>query len=137
VDLSPGMVAKARQRGGYDVLDVAELTAYLQGHHAQWDVIASADTLVYFGALQPVLSAAAEALKPGGVLGFTVEALDEDRDHVELDASGRYRHSHAHVLAALQSAGLQPIAVELDVLRSERGQPVHGWVVSARTPALR
>ncbi|KQQ83767.1 methyltransferase [Xanthomonas sp. Leaf131] len=137
VDLSPGMVAKARQRGGYDVLDVAELTAYLQAQHAHWDLIASADTLVYFGALQPVLGAAASALKPGGVLGFTVEALEEETDRVELDASGRYRHSHAHVLAALHAAGLQPIAIALDVLRSERGQPVHGWVVTARTPASR
>ncbi|MBZ2804890.1 tetratricopeptide repeat protein [Xanthomonas perforans] len=134
VDLSPGMVAKARQRGGYDRLEVAELTAYLHAQHAQWDVIGSADTLVYFGALQPVLAAAAGALTPGGVLGFTVEALDEPDDRVELDASGRYRHSHAHVRAALQGAGLQPIALELDVLRSERGQPVHGWVVTARTP---
>ncbi|KLD69635.1 tetratricopeptide repeat protein [Xanthomonas pisi] len=135
VDLSPGMVAKARQRGGYDMLEVAELTAYLQGRPTHWDVIASADTLVYFGALHPVLAAAAAALRPGGVLGFTVEALETDADTVELDASGRYRHSHAHVLAALHSAGLQPIAIALDVLRSERGQPVHGWVVTARTAA--
>ncbi len=97
-------------------------------------MIGSADTLVYFGALQPVLAAAAGALTPGGVLGFTVEALDARDDRVELDASGRYRHSQAHVRAALHSAGLQPIALELDVLRSERGQPVHGWVVTARTP---
>ncbi|MCS3747975.1 putative TPR repeat methyltransferase [Xanthomonas arboricola] len=135
VDLSPGMVAKARQRGGYDMLEVAELTAYLQGRPTHWDVIASADTLVYFGALHPVLAAAAAALRPGGVLGFTVEALETAADAVELDASGRYRHSHAHVLAALHSAGLQPIAIALDVLRSERGQPVHGWVVTARTAA--
>ncbi|MCC4619230.1 tetratricopeptide repeat protein [Xanthomonas cassavae CFBP 4642] len=137
VDLSPGMVAKAHQRGGYDALEVAELTAYLQGTPARWDVVACADTLVYFGALHPVLAAAAAALRPGGVLGLTVEALDTDGDRVELDASGRYQHSHAHVAAALHSAGLQPMAITLDVLRSERGQPVHGWVVTARTPAQR
>ncbi|WP_372392672.1 tetratricopeptide repeat protein [Xanthomonas sp. NCPPB 3582] len=137
VDLSPGMLAKAHQRGGYDALEVAELTAYLQATPARWDVVACADTLVYFGALQPVLAAAAAALRPGGVLGFTVEALDADGDRVDLDASGRYQHSHAHVAAALHSAGLQPVAITLDVLRSERGQPVHGWVVTARTPAQR
>ncbi|WP_115007685.1 tetratricopeptide repeat protein [Xanthomonas campestris] len=132
VDLSPGMIAKARLRGGYDALEVAELTAYLQTQPARWDVIASADTLVYFGALQGVLAAAASALTPCGVLGFTVEALEASEDEVTLDASGRYRHSHAHIVAALQHAQLQTVAIAAQVLRSERGQPVHGWVVTAR-----
>ncbi|QHG88925.1 tetratricopeptide repeat protein [Xanthomonas sp. NCPPB 1638] len=136
VDLSPAMVDKARQRGGYDVLEVAELTAYLQAAPACWDVLASADTLVYFGALHTVLAAAAGALRAGGVLGFTVEASESPHDLVELDASGRYRHSQAHVLAALYGAGLQPVAIDPAVLRSERGQPVHGWVVTARAPAV-
>ncbi|KAB7764177.1 tetratricopeptide repeat protein [Xanthomonas maliensis] len=134
VDLSPGMIAKAQQRGGYDRLDVAELTAYLQAQAACWDVIASADTLVYFGDLHAVLAAAATALRPGGVLGFTVEALDLAEATVQLDASGRYRHSRAHVLTALDAAGLQPIALTRQVLRSERGQPVDGWVTTARAP---
>ncbi|WP_425521776.1 tetratricopeptide repeat protein [Xanthomonas vesicatoria] len=134
VDLSPGMVAKARARGGYDALELAELTAYLQAHPQRWDVIGSADTLVYFGALHPVLTAAAAALRPGGVIVFTVEALDAAGDVVHLDASGRYQHSQAHVEAALLGAGLRLIDLQADVLRSERGQPVRGWVVTARTP---
>ena len=40
-----------------------------------FDVIVSADTLVYFGALEEVVAAAAKALRPGGVLVFTVEEL--------------------------------------------------------------
>ena len=77
IDLSEGMLAKARGRGLYDELHQAELTAYMQQHAAHYDVVVSADTLVYFGALDEAMRAAAHALRPGGYLCFTVEALAE------------------------------------------------------------
>jgi predicted TPR repeat methyltransferase len=131
VDLSGGMVEKARQRGGYDVLHVAELTAYLQEQPAAWDVVLSADTLVYFGELGPVLAAAHAALRPGGWLAFSLEAKEGDEDRVELTASGRYRHSRAHVMHALERSGFRDIRLAEDSLRKEFGQPVRSWVVLA------
>lgn len=65
VDLSSGMVAKARARVGYDELVVAQLTAYLQVHSDAYDVVVSTDTLIYFGDLSPVFAAALGALRPG------------------------------------------------------------------------
>ena len=53
------MVEKARARQVYDELIVAELTAHLQSAAGTYDLIAAADTLVYFGDLQPVCAAAA------------------------------------------------------------------------------
>ncbi|AIF48228.1 methyltransferase [Dyella japonica A8] len=135
VDLSPGMVEKARARGGYDELAVAELTAYLERHPQQYDLVLSADTLVYFGDLQQVVAAAHAALRPGGWLGFTLEALealDAADDRVELTPSGRYRHSRRHVQRVLDDAGFTDARIEGDVLRREGGQPVRGWVVRAR-----
>ena len=73
VDLSPAMVEQARQRQIYDALIVGELTAHLAAGTERYDLIASADTLVYFGDLRPLLAAAAQALRPGGLLVFTVE----------------------------------------------------------------
>ena len=132
VDLSGGMVEKARQRGGYDALEVAELTAYLQGQADAWDVLLSADTLVYFGELGPVLAAAHAALRPGGWLAFSLEAEGGERDRVTLTASGRYRHSRSHALHALEHAGFGDIRITEDSLRKEFGQPVRSWVVLAR-----
>src|SRR5690348_9789278 len=80
VDLSSGMLEKARLRGGYDELVAAELTAYLKEHPQTWDVVLSADTLVYFGDLAEVLAATHAALRPGGRLAFTLEAMDVDED---------------------------------------------------------
>ena len=132
VDLSGGMIAKARQRGGYDKLEVGELTAFLQAHPAAWDVVISADTLVYFGDLGPVLAAAASALRPSGWLAFSLEAMPDEEDRVELTPSGRYRHSREHVRDRLEHAGFGEIAITADSLRKEYGQAVASWIVLAR-----
>ena len=131
VDLSGGMVEKARARGGYDELVVAELTAYLCAQPATYDVIVSADTLVYFGELRPVLSAAHAALRPGGRVGFTLEALEGDAECSELSASGRYRHTRACVQRVLDVAGFREVNISADTLRREAGRMVAGWVVVA------
>jgi Predicted methyltransferase (contains TPR repeat) len=131
VDLSGGMVDKARARGGYDALEVAELTDWLQRHPDQFDVVLSADTLVYFGELAPVLGAAHGALRPGGWVGFTLEAIEGDEDRVELTSSGRYRHSHRYVERVLHEAGFVDMGIVADSLRKEAGQPVASWVVCA------
>src|SRR5690606_33739696 len=68
VDLSGGMVGKARERGIYDDLHVQELTAFMAASPASFDVIVSADTLVYFGALEAVAQAARQCLRGGGLL---------------------------------------------------------------------
>src|SRR5262249_45954759 len=57
IDLSEGMLARARARDVYDELLQRELTAYLRDSPASFDVIVSADTLVYFGPLAAVAAA--------------------------------------------------------------------------------
>lgn len=132
VDLSGGMVEKAQARGGYDVLDVAELTAYLQRQPDSWDLVLSADTLVYFGDLHAVLSAARDALRTGGWLAFTLEALDDEQSRSELGPSGRYRHTRRYVEEVLGAHGFTGVVITPESLRKEMGVPVAGWVVLAR-----
>ncbi|MFK2853235.1 tetratricopeptide repeat protein [Dyella humi] len=132
VDLSGGMVEKARVRGGYDALEVAELTSFLQGHPQAYDVLISADTLVYFGELQDVLSASHAALRPGGWLVFSLETAEGDDDRVDLSPSGRYQHTRRYVERVLAAAGFADVRMGVDTLRKEGGQPVAGWVVLAR-----
>jgi len=132
VDLSGGMVDKARLRGGYDELEVAELTAYLQAHPDAYDVVVSADTLVYFGELREVLAAAHAALRPGGWLAFTVEVAQGEDDRVELSPSGRYQHTRRYVERVVAATGFSRLSIGTDTLRKEGGQPVMGWVVLAQ-----
>lgn len=132
VDLSAGMLEKAHSRGGYDALTQAELTAFINHHRAQWDAIVSADTLCYFGDLAPVFTAAKQALRAGGWLVFSVEALDTEALPYRLNYTGRYTHSRGYLEQRLRAAGLEPVDITRAVLRLETLRPVHGWVVTAR-----
>ena len=136
VDLSEGMLEHAREKGLYHELVHGELTAYLQQQPHAFDVIVSADTLVYFGALEDVVAAAAAALRPGGVLVFTVEEAGDahaDSSYV-LQPHGRYAHRAEYVGRLLAERGLRPI-IERAELRKESGAPVAGLVVRAEDPA--
>jgi predicted TPR repeat methyltransferase len=133
VDLSDGMLAKARERGLYDALHQAELAAYLRQHPGQYDVVVSADTLVYFGALDDAMCAAAQALRPNGILCFTLEALAEGEvGDYRLQHHGRYSHSKSYVETVLRQAGLSVLRLDRAVLRSEGGEPVGGWLTLAQ-----
>lgn len=134
IDLSQRMLAKARARDLYDALHQAELTEYMRQHGDSHHLVVSADTLVYFGRLDEVMSAAATTLVPGGWLCFTLEAFGEDETgDYRLQHHGRYAHSGAYIEEMLQQAGLTLLRLESEVLRSEGGDPVRGWLVLAQS----
>lgn len=132
IDLSPGMLARARARDKYDDLVEAELSAWLGRQRHAYDVIVSADTLCYFGALDAVIAGAATALKSGGLLVFTVEKAAEDVREHKLEPSGRYSHAGEYVRHSVAGARLTVNDIDPVVLRREKGQDVAGWLVSAR-----
>lgn len=137
VDLSSGMLRRARARGDYDDLHQAELTDFLGACPLAFDAIVSADVLIYFGALDEVFAAMARALRPGGVMVGTVEALADESREVSLAVHGRYSHSARHVREVLATQGWQLQALEPLVLRTEQKAPVAGWAFSALAPAVR
>ncbi|HEY0837714.1 MAG TPA: tetratricopeptide repeat protein [Azospirillum sp.] len=133
VDLSPGMLGRAYGRGLYDELCEAELGAFLAGRPEAFDLIIAADVLCYFGALDTVLAAAARALRPGGLLAFTVETMDGGSDY-RVNPHGRYTHAADYVRRTLGDAGLDTRGLVPETLRHEGSQPVAGLVVTARRP---
>jgi predicted TPR repeat methyltransferase len=132
VDLSEGMLAHARQKNIYDALIKTDLVDYLRGSGGAFDLIVSADALVYFGDLEEAVAAASAALRPTGVMVFTLEeALGEQPDvGYRLEFHGRYAHAGSYVERLLTSVGLQPEILRAE-LRTESGTPVAGLVVRA------
>lgn len=131
VDLSSVMLAHARERGCYDALHEAELTAFLSASGNSFDSVISADTLCYFGDLTAVFAATASSLRPGGWFVFTVEELAAGGPDIKLNHHGRYAHSRAYVEQALSDAGFVVNNVAHEVLRNESGFDVVGLVVVA------
>jgi predicted TPR repeat methyltransferase len=129
------MLARARKHEVYHELVEAELTTYLESHRDAFDVIVSADTLVYFGAFERVIRAAALALVPSGHLIFTLEDACEDCRPVgyRIQPHGRYAHGKDYVIKVLAEAGLGLVMIRSDILRSEAGRPVAGLAVTARS----
>ncbi len=112
----------------------AELTAYLADHPEAFDLIVSADTLVYFGALEPVLDAAFRALRPGGLLIFTVEEADERPRRAAIASIRTAATATVEPTSTVlcTAAGFTVLAMESAVLRTEGGSPVAGLVVTGR-----
>jgi predicted TPR repeat methyltransferase len=134
IDLSSGMLDRARPRGVYDELVKAELTQFLQSRRDEYDLVVSADTLCYFGKLDEAILAAASALRAGGMLVFTVERAegsDAPKGH-RINPHGRYSHVREYVDRTLANAGFAERELADDVLRREGGLPVNGLVVTAR-----
>jgi predicted TPR repeat methyltransferase len=134
VDLSSRMIERARTRASYDELVAQELTAFLESRRGSFDAVISADTLVYFGALDPVLAAAHESLHGGGLLIFTLEALEAGvQADYRLEVHGRYAHGESYVRRALTNAQFRIESLTHETLRRERERDVRGWLVIARS----
>jgi len=136
VDLSAGMLSKARERNVYDELVEAELCAFMASRPDAFDVVNCADTLVYFGALKDAVCAARACLRANGVFAFTVEAQpDGAPEPYSIGVHGRYLHSKAYLMDVMESAGFTGVECEPCVLRKERGEDVHGSLMIGRVPA--
>lgn len=135
VDISAAMIAETARKGIYDSLQKAELVAALNARRADADLMTAADVLIYCGALQPVLAALVPALKPGGLVAFSLEAHD-GAEAVFLRPSLRYAHGISATRDALVVAGLEVLRFETAVLRFDRSAPITGMLVVARKPAM-
>jgi predicted TPR repeat methyltransferase len=126
VDLSPAMLAKARERGVYDELIVADIEAGL-GETA-YDLVLAADTLVYLGDLEAVFAKVAAALRPEGTFLFSVEA--KDGEGFELGPKRRWRHSEQYLRALAARHGFVVAGLIGCVPRHEAHVPVNGFAVA-------
>jgi predicted TPR repeat methyltransferase len=128
VDLSPAMTLKARERGIYDQLDIADLETALSAPGPRYDLILAADTLVYLGDLACVFRAAHARLAPDGYFLFTVEKADGEG--FELGPKRRWRHSEVYLRALAAQAGFQVAGLLAAIPRHEAKLPVEGFAVA-------
>jgi predicted TPR repeat methyltransferase len=133
VDLSPGMIAKARAKGLYDRLVASELGQFLAAEadaQARYHLVLAADVFAYVNDLVPIVAAAARVLAPGGLFAFTVES--HPGDGVVLQPTLRYAHGAPCLRNAIAAAVLTLEHLSDVSTRTEEGIPVPGLVAVAR-----
>lgn len=133
IDVSAGMLAKARARHAYDRLVRGDLVRHLCRCRARYDLIFAADVMIYVGDLDRTMKAARRALRPGGLLALSVELCDGSS--YRLTATRRYAHSTAYVRRLAAANDLIVREARTASLRHERAVPVRcGVIVLERRP---
>src|SRR6185436_2402871 len=94
---------------------------------ARFDLAVAADVLNYFGDLQPLFAAARQAMRPGGVIAFTVERLDGGK--WKLHPSRRFAHSIEYIRDVMKRTGFDVLSAKEVTLRQEQNADVIGWLV--------
>src|SRR5690349_12885866 len=73
VDVSHGMIEKARQRGLYDHLEELDLISYLNKSSTTYDLVISAGVLQFFSDVATLFASANKVLRNDGYFSFTVD----------------------------------------------------------------
>ena len=130
IDLSPGMIERARATGLYAEVEVAEIAEGLGRRPDRCaDLILAADVMVYVHDMTPLLREVARVLTPGGLFAFTVES--HAGEGVVLGEALRYAHGESGMRALIAAAGLEPGQFGSASSRTESGVQVPGLVVVA------
>ncbi len=133
IDVSERMLDEARQKNVYDTLVAGEITAYLKGQAARFDLIVAADVFIYIGDLASVFAGALGALRPGGLFAFSTE-ISESAESRLLE-SLRYSHSAAYLQRLAAETGWLVESVTQQVLREEDRLDVAGHLAVLRRGA--
>ncbi len=132
LDLSPAMVAKARETDLYTTLSVASIEEGLgRTPDESYDLLTAADVLVYVGDLSSVMVEARRVLSLDGLFAFTVQADPHDMGFT-LGPDLRFAHSRSYVEDRVVATGLGLEHIEAASTRIEKGVAVAGLLVIAR-----
>ena len=132
VDLSAGMLARARRHGIYTRLRQSDLREVLKETAAgSYDCIIANDVFIYVGDIADVIPAAFRALRGGGALIFSCETATEADGAFVLRPSKRYAHSQVYVEGLCRAAGFGAVAVEHIDLRMDGQNAIAGFIIVA------
>jgi predicted TPR repeat methyltransferase len=139
VDLSGKMLERARARNVYTRLEQTGMFEVVRGEApASYDVVTAADVFIYTGRLEALFAEVKRILRPAGLFGFTVEALDTlpamqaaggSLREAWLLPTGRFAHASAYLKKLAVEYGFESLHFESTTVRLEGDAPVEGWLV--------
>lgn len=137
VDVSEQMVNQAARHNIYDRFHTVNvLDALRDTQDGLFDVITALDVLPYIGDLATVIPNARRILSDGGFFIFSTEATQKKDDAkglgYVLQDNGRYAHRRDYLESLLEKSGFSYVKLTEQVIRTERGEPVKGFLVTAQ-----
>ncbi len=141
VDLSPDMLAVAKQKNLYDELIVEELNHYLKNNSSSFDVITAAGVFILIGSLIKPFQLVAQNLAPEGLFIVTLYKGEEDKgeenkaddnqtvDGVSLRHNLHFAHNMTHIKNAALAADLSIEVMEDVIHETVNNQPQAGFIV--------
>jgi SAM-dependent methyltransferase len=120
VELSPAMIAAARERKVYDRLVEGRLPDVLTSIPGTFDTILSSGVMCYFADLAPFFQYGAQALNPGGVMLFSTDPLT-DAGEIGVTGPGEFAHSRRYLRSLAELHGFTAVALEIDIHRGPPG----------------
>jgi predicted TPR repeat methyltransferase len=136
VDLSEHMIEYARRRAVYDELVTEDLFTFMAARPSEFDAIVSSDVFIYVGSLEQPIQSAHHALKSGGLLIITFEALlGPGAEPYRLEFHGRYSHRNFYIRSILTKFGFEILSVVEERIRRELKEDVIGYLATAQKHA--
>jgi len=131
IDVSPRMLEVARERRIYDELILGDLETVLNAPGPSYDLIVSADTMVYLGDLEPTFAGVCQGLVSESFFLFACESMPGQG--WEQTSVNRFRHSEHYLRAEAERAHLSFVDLMECTIRTESGEPVPGFAVALKT----
>lgn len=128
VDLSPNMLARARERGLYDELLLSDAVAAAGARAERFDLVVASDMVLFLGDLGPLFAAVHQTLRPGGRFAFTADLLEGPGDY-RMTPWVHFAHSRGYLQRLALANQLREVRVNTVVFPREGGKQATGLVI--------
>lgn len=143
VDLSEEAIKTAVQEGSYDSIKHGDAVTVVKAMLPNsFDLVVAADFVPYFGELGDLFRAIAAVTRPGGLVAFNADALEDGSGGssiraYELEFTGRWSHRRKYVTQAITAAGMSVLGVRVVKGRTRLVSTAAGEIVLEAVPQER
>ena len=129
LDLSDGMLKKAKETACYEKLIQSDAVNYLATSCKKYDLITAVEVLGYLPEISELFRQVSTHLKKKGIFAFSVETTTSSKP--ELAFHGRYVYPLSHIIKCLKNHGLSVISQKETPLRLEGQTMAPGLIIIA------
>jgi predicted TPR repeat methyltransferase len=126
VDISSGMLERAKAKDHYETLINDDILRFLTTTKVKYDLFIAADVLNYSGNLQPIFAGINRCSSFPAHCIFSTETMAGE--HFELTDTGRFRHSDAYVRSIAKRNNFEIVSSRTEIIRQEKLGPVQGML---------